>query len=147
MKDERITFETAKLAKEKGFNIIVRGHYIEYLIDRIDPEYPEGGGPFSMEKGKIEFEENAMINNGGSDYSNQNYKMYTAPTQSLLARWLREIHNIQVYVSSQTVDGNKKYRDYVGYVNGYAINDPRDEEFQTYEQAMEVGLQIALKMI
>jgi len=33
------------------------------------------------------------------------------------------------------------------YINGIAQNDARDEEYQTYEDAMELGLQNALKMI
>ena len=146
MKDERITIETAKLAKKKNFNIIVKGHYVEYLVNQVDPEYPEGGGPFSMKKGEIEFGEDAIVNNGGSDYSNHSYDMYAAPTQSLLAKWLRDVHNIQVYCNSGTKNGNV-YRDYIVHINERSINDPRDEEYQTYETAMEAGLQSALKMI
>ena len=68
-------------------------------------------------------------------------------TQSLLAKWLREEHNIQVYVCSQTVNGLGIYRDYVAYVNGSQVNDSRDEEYQTYEEAMEFGLYKALKKL
>lgn len=70
-----------------------------------------------------------------------------APTQAYLAKWMRNKHNIQVYVYSMTKNGNGKYRDYVVYINGVAMNDARDEEFQTYEDAMEAGLQIALENI
>ena len=79
------------------------------------------------------------------------------PTQSILQRWLREVHNIQVYVVSGTTNG-KKYRDYVGHVCpapteigigviSTAINDPRDEEYQTYEEALEAALLTALELI
>jgi hypothetical protein len=161
LQDERITLETAKLAKEKGYHVAGYGSYTEYLVNRKDPEYPEGGGPFSMKKGEVEFANDYFMNNHPStDYSNKNYVMYAAPTQALLARWLREAHGIQVYVVSGTLDGNHKYRDYVahvcvgkshdntvGRVVRSAVNDARDEEYQTYEAAFEFGLQEALKNI
>jgi len=148
IKDQIVLFETGKLAKEKGYDVTSNGYFTQYLKNQIDPEYPEGGGPFSMTKGEIEFDNNYFGNNmEQTDYTNETYFMCAAPTQTLLARWLREVHNIQVYVNSQTKDGNGKYRDYVAHVNGKEINDPRDSEFQTYEEAMEVGLYVALEGI
>jgi hypothetical protein len=35
----------------------------------------------------------------------------------------------------------------VVHINGQSMNDARDEEYQTYEEAMEVGLEMALEMI
>lgn len=149
LQDQRITLETAKLAKEKGYNIFGYGNYTEYLINQVDPDYPEGGGSFSMRKGELIFDNSYFKNNdsGMTDYSCEHYNMYAAPTQALLARWLREVHGIQVYVNSQTKDGNNCYRDYVAHVNGREINDARDAEFQSYEPAFEVGLQVALEEI
>lgn len=145
IKDQKISLETAKLAKEKKFDAIVCGSITEYLTTQTDPEYPEGGGSFGWKKGELEISNDYFRNfDTGSDYSNKNYTMYARPTQAVLARWLREAHNIQVYVNSQTKDGNGKYRDYVAHVNNREINDARDEEFQTYEEALEVGLVIAL---
>lgn len=72
MQEELITFETAKLAKEKGF--------IKYTNFRYMSKDVEG----------------CLVNIGdlttlaGADIS--------APTQSLLQRWLREVHNIDVKV-------------------------------------------------
>jgi len=146
--DKRIWLETAKLAKEKGYDIAANGCYTEYLVTKIDPEYPEGGGPFGMTKGEIVLSADYFANNWEqTDYSNENYFMCAAHTQTLLAAWLRVKHNIQVYACSQTIDGNGKYRDYVAHVNNLEINDARDEEYQTYEEAMEVGLQHALGLI
>jgi|JFJP01.1.fsa_nt_gi predicted transcriptional regulator len=68
-------------------------------------------------------------------------------TQAILQRWLREVHNIQVMAKSTTLNGDGKYRDYVVYANNLAINDARDEEFQTYEDAMEFGLFYALNLV
>lgn len=68
------------------------------------------------------------------------------PTQSTVQKWLREEHNIQVYAKSNIkIDG--VWTNYVVYVDTTPMNDPRDEEFQTYEEALEVGLQIALETL
>ena len=147
IREEKISLETAKLAKEKRFDAIVRGSITEYLNTKIDKEYPDGGG-YGWKKGDLEGDDGYFRNfDDGADYSNKNYTMYARPTQAVLARWLREVHGIQVYANSQTKDGNGKYRDYVAHVNGTAINDARDTEFQTYEAAFEVGLQYVLEQI
>lgn len=157
LQDERIKLETAKLAKEKGFDIGVYGSYTEF-----HKTHKSDNPSFRTKKGEIEYDESFYFINNHSvaDYSNENYTQYAAPTQALLARWLREKHGIQVYAVSGTLDGTPKYRDYVvhvcvakshdnavGHVVQTAINDARDEEYQTYEEAMEVGLQEALKKI
>jgi hypothetical protein len=149
MKDERITLKTAKLLKEKNFNIWAYGSITEYVKTQKDPEYPEGGGPFGWERGVSEVDSTNWFcnNHGACDYSNKKYKMYADPTQALVARWLREVHGIQVYVDSRTKNGENKWRDYVVYINGAQLNDPRDEEYDTYEKAMEFGLYNALTQI
>jgi hypothetical protein len=148
MIDERVTFQTAKLLKEKKFDIGVDGSYTEYLRNRKDPEYPEGGGPFSMTKGEIEYDSDYFRNgNPDQDFSGKYYVIYAAPSQSIVAKWLREVWNIQVYCCSHTKNGKGIYIDYVVRVNETPINDARDGEYQTYEEAMEVGLQRALTMI
>ena len=86
-----------------------------------------------------------MINSDGDN------PMVSAPTQSLLQRWLREEHNIHVIpmISSNVV--------YYGYEiikysseneNGKHIDADFKQPFsKTYEEALEVGLQEALKLI
>ncbi|HLO91550.1 MAG TPA: hypothetical protein VK172_10340 [Lentimicrobium sp.] len=66
------------------------------------------------------------------------------PSQSFLAKLLRDLWKLQVYAYSSTKNGVGNWRDYVAYINGEAQNDARDEEFQTYESAMEYGLRKAL---
>jgi hypothetical protein len=66
------------------------------------------------------------------------------PTQSLLQKWLREVHKIVVLVErleSQLDESENKYypviwrgKDTVGY-------------FDNYEDALEIGLQEGLKLI
>ena len=99
MEDTLINFETAKLAKEKGFDFI-------YIID------------------------NELTN-------------HSLITQSLLQKWLREVHNIHITVTSISQESWQ-----------YHIQKPKDklgdnynEDYENYEEALEDGLQESLKLI
>jgi hypothetical protein len=112
MKEKIITFETAKLAKEKGFNEICEYGY----FDRDDE-----------------------IILDISDHNNSDNLDISAPTQALLQKWLREVHNINVYC--QPVD----YENTDKWFNNIASHNPPFTG--TYEEALEVGLQEALTLI
>ena len=90
MKEQLISFETAKLAKEKGFDIPCLYAY------RIWRENIKKTDKNPLQGLNIEYEPYM----GGSSASIKFYyqsKQYTlAPTQSLLQKWLREKHNIIV---------------------------------------------------
>lgn len=116
MNDTLISLETAKLAKEKGY-------------DRI----------------KIVSKNNTEA-------------AYNAPTQSLLAKWLREVHNIFVSVSGHS----KIWQFYIIAYHpelGVPVNLANfDSEFkkkyldtfiayESYESALEIGLYEALQLI
>ena len=133
MKEELITFETATLAKEKGFNWPQNMWWVSR---------PMGEGLFPT-----------------TEYQG-NENNYFAPTQSLLQRWLREDRNIDVVISperykngvnymvqAQKWDLNADEEIHPNFVvkGSYWFND--NHEHPTYEEAMEKGLQEALKLI
>ena len=115
MEDTRITFETAKLAKKKGF-----------LKEWADLAYKK--------------DDQKLYGDTGI------YTDYPAPTQSLLAKWLREEHEIDILVQRAFSNGIKKYILTPCFdkpiVKGY-----QSVEKNNYEEAYEVGLQEALKLI
>lgn len=132
MEEQLISFETAKLAKEKGFKIPTRvmykgneksyGHNNEWGIDeqRLDGKFP---------------------------YTNQQW--YSIPTQSFLQKWLREKHNKHIYLFP--LDNGKW-----GFENNsISINLDHifinymyeGKEYNSYEEALEIGLQEALKLV
>jgi len=154
MKEQLISFETAKLAYQKQFQERTEYFYTEENeLCRIDSDGEillrfnddltikdyiyNCNGEFWFKE--IKDEEETLC---------QSYEpiKYYAPTQSLLQKWLREKYNMQVFCYSHTLK-NGKYGDYVISFNGIYLNDARDEEFQTYEEALEVGLQYALNRI
>lgn len=122
MIDELISFETAKLAKEKGFNESCRDIYDSY-----------------SSTDKIELFENIHYPDTEDTIG--------APTQSLLQRWLREVHSIiLVCLFSYVTDRNKYYYE-IHHSNKLYTNLVNDKYNDTYEEALEEGLQEALKLI
>lgn len=143
MKDELITFDTAKLAKEKGFDWKVRysfGHKINPHI-----AYPK--------------EDYSISCDFNSPNVARNWKdLCSAPTQSLLQKWLREVHEIRVDVYAWYHFPFYAFNLFKGrnLTNLFNIEWAETNEFHkekgtsstfTYEEALECGLQEALKLI
>jgi hypothetical protein len=149
MEEQLISFETAKLAKEKGFDLKVdleALYSFQFITDNSlvsDYWYNKEGGLCRLEYPK---------DDDLSNYINKdNYKeIYLAPTQSLLQKWLREQHNIIVIVDLDATTTPKYYYDiykyeYIAEYTTYpGICTPL---YTTYEEALEVALQEALKLI
>lgn len=124
MKEEIISFETAKLAKKKGFDKVWCNNM--YCI-----------GFNSLEEDKEIIECDWRNNVGGQ------FHLALAPTQSLLQRWLRKKHEIHIY--PECMDSNLKYNYICNILEGGVL--AKTDEYDTYEQALEVGLLEGLKLI
>ena len=126
MEDTRVTFETAKLVKGKGF---------PQETNRLEIPYYNYKGEF---KGDVsDWRIRKYIR--GEDTSD--IEFVSAPTQSLLAKWLREEHNIHLIAYKNiNIDG---------YDWCYITTDgiTNINSYKTYEEAYEIGLQEALKLI
>ena len=77
------------------------------------------------------------------------YTDYPAPTQSLLQKWLREVHDIEilVYNSYYYKTGRKYYVDILFVEKGDLKTFTAKLTFDFYEEALEKGLQYALERI
>ena len=128
MQEELITFETAKLAKEKKFNIPCENFYIEYIDDDVADlfNYEEQRG-----SGYAELYRN-----------NQEFK-YSASTQSLLQKWLREVHDIHIEIHNLSIKWWFNLKEIDSNNSAMFISD----NYDSYEEALEIGLQEALKLI
>ena len=134
MEDTRITFETAKLAKEKGF-----------------PQEPNRLKiPYYNYKGEFKGDVKDWLRKYLRKEDTSDVESVSAPTQSLLAKWLREEHNIHV-TSRYDIVLEKGY----GYTLYFFMEDKGsfvNKElisyiYKTYEEAYEIGIQEALKLI
>lgn len=142
MNETLILFETAKLAKEKKFDIPCGQFYCEDILE--DDEIIKDNLCQRRDFGIYGIQ--ITDYNFSYEYNGKkvNNKCYSAPTQSFLQKWLREEHNIKVESLFNTLS------------NDYYINIVYNENnilrrfigtYKTYEQALEVGLYEALKLI
>jgi hypothetical protein len=109
MKDETVSFKTAKLAKEKGFPQLNEGLY------------------FTKDK------DHCLIGWGFD-----NIREFSAPTQTILHRWLREVKEINVIPPLRMGS------------DGYVCQIVRTDNmkcFKTYEEALEDAIYEALKLL
>ena len=121
--DEIVGYDVAKLAKEKGFDVPTFGYY------RIDTK--------------------DWYRTDVYDDWNDSTIRYSAPTQSLLQRWLRQEKNIHIEIAA-TACG---YFWIADKTNGTAITDSdvlnrgtnNGGCFDTYELALEDALKYALE--
>ena len=125
MEDTLITFETAKLAKEKGF-----------------PQEPNKLKiPYYNYKGEFKGDVKDWLRKYLRNEDTSDVESVSAPTQSQLAKWLREKHNIHLIAYKNiNIDG---------YDWCYITTDgiTNINSYKTYEEAYEIGLQEALKLI
>lgn len=121
MTEELVTLETAKLLKEKGFN--------EYCKDII-----------RQDKGRIM----QSVFRTNKDLPNL---CYSRPTQSLAQKWLRETKCLDVEISYS--HDNYWYYDILTIPNHDLVGlaDRSIIHYGTYEEALEAGIQEALKLI
>lgn len=122
MEEQLITYETAKLAKEKGF--------------KWEPMHV------------YDLSQNPPILNLYGEVTGD-YELY-APTQSSLRKWLREEHNLFVLVQVGLFVEDKQtfYCNVFEFGNNLYKSKFRSKtSIYTYEEALEVGLQEALKLI
>ena len=133
MKEQLISFETAKLAKEKGFNIPTRNFYADFTWKSIEVYS-------CIEVGYNEFTDSMENNHGFGDIT-------LIPTQSLLQKWLREVHNIHVIPIPYNISSKEiVYRNRIVYFEDN-MEQNKYIGLGIFEQSLEIGLQEALKLI
>ena len=142
IEESYVSFDTAKLLKEAGFDLSCRGVYV---TDRT------GYYEFREYDNKQTTDDLCWNTEDGFQYE------YLAPTQALAARWLREVYGLHVMISPYydcSVDAEGEIVDkqmHWGYMILYAatgnLAEDNDERFDNYEQALEAGLQKVIKLI
>lgn len=140
MKEELISFETAKLAKEKGFDIEVQNYYSGVTNKSLN-----AAGRIENQ-GKHRYDFIANWNMEGIDF-------ISAPTQFLLQKWL--VHKTDITVITDWIKGQRFYYVGLSYINSkneidiwfsHGVSGLK-VKYESHEQALEAGLQEALKLI
>lgn len=146
MKEEFISFETAKLAKEKGFAtepdcaLYSQLGYTEDGILLNGWDYDGGQSANNTDESLEQFYE---------DYDKrllgvEKPVVCMAYGQHLLQRWLREEKNLNVFILPRLETNTYSFIVLEGLRRERAKNV---RSFDTYESALECGLQEALKLI
>lgn len=150
MKDKIINFETAKLAKEKGFKISCHSYYFEdeefreNKIETINGYYGD-----TVIYGQEDFYENwndafLTAKNGDRCFgcnSQRYFETYSAPSQSLLQKWLREKHKIVIYIQPKI---HLYYEWHIITTDNHIISSERSYD---WEELLESALYESLKLI
>lgn len=124
--EDYVSFETAKLLKEKGFN-----EPIEMLIR-------EDGTRYHADTNSVSRKRHIMLRNSEINmYSTD----LSCPTLQMAMKWLREVHNLFIEIYFDTAD---MYCD----ASIYGLNNERKKkikEFPTYEEACETAIKYCLE--
>ena len=117
--EDYVSYKTAKLLKEKGFDIYVRSYYEKN-------EY----------KTKEEFNENSALWNW-----NISSFRYSAPTLQMAMKWLREVHNIAIETEWEHL--------WYAYVKPMTSKPSEEDYYQCksskYEEACESAVRYCLE--
>ena len=130
MEDTLISFDTAKLAKEKGIDLYpfsIEGYVIEEFWNY------KIGDNFCL-----------ILESEHLIYDDDIKKIAFACSQSLFQKYLREKHNIHIEIH---VYPHLKSGIYITYIHDKSGYEKTEFNFKTYEEALEFGLLDALKLI
>lgn len=131
IKEAYVSYEVAKLLKEKGFNIpITTACHKIYNDDRPDTSMWVSS---ALEDWNDISEENNVA------------KVYSCPTQALAMRWLREVHNLYIVIFPESDIE-------VFYIKGFNFdiwtpvgNEYDRKNYKTYEEACEAAIKYCLE--
>lgn len=97
-----VTFEQARLLKEKGFHEVC-DHYYKHALTESYNEQDGYEGPFGWEKGETNLHRTGIfVNNSSYDFSNNAWYCCAAPEQWQVVEWLRVKYGIWINVSSHS---------------------------------------------
>jgi hypothetical protein len=134
--EDYVSFETAKLLKEKGFDFCCEFQYINCL----------SGCPFLTD----------IHDDAGCYYKNSEIGQdeYSAPTLQMTMKWLREVHKLHIEVNPAVFD--YKHDDIhdgwsceIMHLSSMAYNADFDfqKKYSTYEEACEVAIKYCLEKL
>ena len=119
-----VSFETAKLLKEKGFDELCHSHYDMINRHRLN----ENG--FHWEN---------------SDYDTIGIKKIACPTQQMAMCWLREVHHVAITLhSTSLVSGAFLYKPFINCYGKY-LDYIDNVEYPRYEEACEAAIKYCLE--
>ena len=124
--EDYVSFETAKLLKEKGFTLPVKNYYSLYTED-------------------VKY--NLQKKYGAKKNWNSFALAVSRPSQSLVMKWLREEKDVQIEIP---IVGTDTWVSPTKWMYGFRcqtkdVIDGRNANFSSYEEAAEVAIKYCLE--
>ena len=137
--DDYVSFEVAKLLKDKGFNGKCKYYYIQTKeMFEIDTRYHTA------------LTTQELLN---LQIIGEKEDRYAAPTQAITMRWLREVHKVHIIAEPCLGKGNELNLSFNRWFWTILIESGeykpirKIDEFPTYEQACEDAIKHSLKYL
>ena len=132
--EDYVSYEVAKLLKEKGFNEKCRGCY-HYIFDNND-------NPIVML-------EKWLAQPHNNDFEDETF-ICSAPTHQMAMKWLREVHNIHIVIKIviRTYGDTEYYYELYGTKNKslcVVCDIYKGESWDSSEQACEAAIKYCLE--
>lgn len=130
MTETLVKLQTAKLAKQKGFNVTVKHRYRKDEADMHLMPYL------------------AAINFNDPCFQDKGRQYTSAPSQTILQKWLREVHYVIVFIAPLIPDCKEFGYTVICVQQSDKLNEIDCTNFDnSYELALEHGLEEALKLL
>ena len=153
--EDYVSYETAKLLKEKGFNewcskcygVAVRHNGEDISFDEECDLKDEG------RENEIEYIEGGRLYDCGCNNHEKDVNVWAAPTLWIVMKWLREVKHyyIQVMLDGWACGGHLGYYVVIQKTDSdfeMMLQDAVDEVFyETYEQAAEAAIKYCLESL
>ena len=120
--EDYVSFETAKLLKEKGFDVECRDYY-----STEEHFYSE------------DFKSNWNDTKGG-------ITVFSAPTLQMAMKWLRNTFHLEIYPFHDAIQESNDWWYRIEYHSkGCSLTKESDAIYKTYEQACETAIKYCLE--
>lgn len=136
MQEQLVTFETATLAKDKGFN----GPTTHYYVRKYGVHFEDHKTPLKCYIGEDEDSNLLQLR----VFKDGQPHLVAAVPQSVLQTWLRDVHNIDIVITPKHKDLGKFYGCVIS-TEDWILN--LGSNFKSYEEALEEGLFKSLNKI
>lgn len=136
--EDYVSFETAKLLKNKGFDGDTNCYYIEESVDK------------NLCYSPIRQNHNKRITNNEFDIDiNVSSGKISTPTLQMAMKWLRVVYNLEIFPYHNSPDNrhnSKWWFEIIKYPNSVAEYESGiDEEVDTYEEACEAAIKYCVE--
>lgn len=124
IKEDYVSFEIAKLLKEKGFNCLCNAYYDCFTTNN----FHSGCEPTDF-----------------NSIDTRIRKIVSAPTLQMAMRWLRDIHNI--IIEPESVWNGKKWEYLLFVITPQNADSPYYEHnpYKSYEECVETSIKYSLE--